>query len=95
MGDYLEAKKQLEESIANDPTYPSPKENLGWVLANLGQVDKGLRLVEESLRLDGQNSYAFKNRAKIYLMNGEKELAIKDLKRATRNWIMNLVMGRR
>jgi lipoprotein NlpI len=48
----------------------------------LGDHDKGLELINYSLTLDPDNSYAYKNRAKYYIETGDPKKALRDLLQA-------------
>ena len=52
------------------------------MLALCGKVDEGLKYINHSINIDHLNSYAYKNRAKVYLMKGNKNKARKDLEKA-------------
>ena len=81
-GDLLNAEIYLRKAIEIDESEPFQFNNLGLVLAKIGKVDEGFKLINHSISLDPNNSYAYKNRAKVYLIKGNKIKAMKDLKRA-------------
>ena len=56
--------------------------NIGHAKYKLGQYDDALKHINYSLSKDGKNSYAYKNRALVYLAQGKELLARADLKKA-------------
>jgi len=79
MKQFTNAEFYLRKAIELDATEPFQLNNLGFVLACTGKVVEGFKLINESIQLNEFNSYAYKNRAKVYLLNGNIELAKKDL----------------
>lgn len=81
MNDLDNAEYYLKEALELDPD-SSVYCNLGWVFAQKGDVELGLKYVLHSIDMDDSNSYAYKNLAKIYLMKNESQKAIKYLEKA-------------
>jgi len=48
----------------------------------MGKYELGLDLINKSLRLNSSNSYAYKNRAKLFLSKGQFNKAKDDLLKA-------------
>lgn len=73
------AKKNFLRSIKLDPDYAYPYDNLGYVCYLEKDYTEAMRLIEESIQLDLSNSWAYKNRALVYIALGKKAEAKADL----------------
>ena len=82
MKDFSNAEYYLRKALELDEEDPYSLNNLGFVLANQGMIKEGLEMIDKSIELDDMNSYAYKNRAKVYLMMGKKEWAKRELIKA-------------
>ena len=80
--DYKNAEYYLMEAIKTDDTEPFQYNNLGWVLANQNKIEEGLKYINYSLQLDPDNSYAYKNRGKVYMLKGNFKMAKKEFLKA-------------
>ncbi len=76
---YELAEEYLEKAVENAPNFAFALNNLGYVKFMLGNANNGLDIINRSLKIDPSNSYAFKNRAKIYLSLGKRRKAKRDL----------------
>lgn len=56
--------------------------NIGHVKYKMGHYDEALKHINYSLSQDAKNSYAYKNRALVYLAQGKELLACADLQKA-------------
>jgi tetratricopeptide (TPR) repeat protein len=81
-GELKKAYNNLRLSLEYNSTHPYTLNNLGHVFYLQGDYKKALELTNQSLDIDPSNSYAYKNRALIYLKTGEKDLAYFDLTKA-------------
>ena len=82
MGHYARAKDYLNKSLQYNEEFAFALNHLAWVLHKLKQTDEGMKKIKESLKIDPYNSYAYKNRAKIFLDLGQLKKAKVDLLRA-------------
>lgn len=78
-GDLKEAKKNFKLAIKLTPDFPYPWDNLGYVYYLEKNFKEALGLINKSIELNVSNSWAYKNRALVYLATGEKEKAYTDL----------------
>ena len=67
-----------------DVENPYTHNNLGLVMAKLGDIELGFDLIRKSIDLHPGNSYAYKNRAKLHIMNRDYKRAKNDLLEAER-----------
>ena len=82
LAQYEDAKDYLEDAITLNNKHSGILSNLGFTLAQLDEVDRGYKLVDHAIKVDPNNSNAFKHRAKIALQLGETEAAKADLLQA-------------
>jgi tetratricopeptide (TPR) repeat protein len=77
-----------EESIIwfdralSEDEHPYAYNNRGYAKFLTGRIEAGLRDINLSLEIDPSNSYAYKNRAIVYLHVNKKEKAFEDLQKA-------------
>ena len=79
INDYENALKDFEFSnkqIKNDPIILN---NLGYTYFKLGEIEKGLDLINKSIEINDSLPYAYYNRANIYKFIGDNYLSCKDL----------------
>jgi len=81
-GNYAEAIKDFNTAIRIDPKIAYPYNNKAYSLYKLNQMDSALILVEQSLKIKSDNSYALKNRGEILLTIKKTEQACKDFNMA-------------
>ncbi len=81
-GKYAEAIKDFNMAIRIDPKIAYPYNNKAFSLFKLNQTDSALILVEQSLKIKSDNSYALKNRGEILLSMKKAEQACKDFNMA-------------
>lgn len=79
---YKEAIPFLEEATRLLPKFAYAWNNLGFSKFKTGFVEEGLESINHSIELDSSNSYAYKNKAIIYLHQGKKAEAIELLHKA-------------
>ena len=75
-GDIQGAVEAYQKSIALDPSYPSPHNDLGVLYEQLGQLEEAKHAYERSLTIDPQYLKAHANLALLYERINEKEKAI-------------------
>ncbi len=56
--------------------------SIGLAFAKTGEIEKAVKLINHAIKLDPRNSYAYKNRAIVQIMENNTEEAIQDLKTA-------------
>jgi tetratricopeptide (TPR) repeat protein len=78
-GELTEAKKNFNAAIKYAEGFAYPWNNLGYVYYLEKDYQEALKLINNSIRLDASNSWAFKNRALVYLATNDKERAYVDL----------------
>lgn len=81
-GQYAEAVPFYERAIEVDPTFAYPWNNLGFAKYKLGNTEEGLILIDKALQLDKGDSYAYMFKGKIYMEQGNKELAMENFQLA-------------
>jgi tetratricopeptide (TPR) repeat protein len=97
-GDWAEAEKLYQQSIALNPNYPSAHMFYGGLLSSESRIDEALREVEVAQRLDPLSIQA--NIIKGHALYGARryDAAIDDLKRTLdidpNAWVPHLIMGK-
>lgn len=76
------AKKNFQAAIRLNPEFAYPWDNMGYVYYLEKNYDEALKLINKSILLDPSNSWAYKNRAIVYLATGKRAEARSDLYRA-------------
>ncbi|UZR93819.1 tetratricopeptide repeat protein [Chondrinema litorale] len=79
---YNKAVEILQQAIKITSDDPLLHNNLGFAKLKLGEPDDALILINKSISIYPQNSYAFKNRALVYIAKNEIEKACADLTKA-------------
>ncbi len=67
LGDYERAREAFERGLAANPGDPFLTANLGCNYARMGQIEKGIEILEEVVRLDSNQAFAFSWLALLYL----------------------------
>lgn len=79
---HLEAKNILSKIIKDEPDSPLPYSNRSYSNLRLGNTKEALKDINKSLILFPENSYAFRNRALIYIKLNQFEKACIDIETA-------------
>lgn len=79
IGKLEESELFYKTAIQYDNQFAYPLNNWGYLEFLRKNYDKALELINNSIKIDPSNSYAFKNRAIVYLALGNKESAYQDL----------------
>jgi Flp pilus assembly protein TadD len=82
LGDLKQAEFYYKNAIFHASNFSYPIDNLGYIEYLRKNYDRAETLINQSIKLDPSNSYAFKNRALIHLARGDNQLAINDLTHA-------------
>jgi tetratricopeptide (TPR) repeat protein len=83
LGEYEKSIPHFQEAIKRDPDYGYPKDNLGYVLIQLGKLEEGKTWIEKA-RLTGTNdsAYSYRNLALYHQAKNETELAEENFQKA-------------
>jgi tetratricopeptide (TPR) repeat protein len=81
-GQLQKAKINYEKAIKLLPEFAYAWDNLGYVYYLEKNHEEALKLINHSINIDASNSWAFKNRALVYLDLNEKAKAKEDLEHA-------------
>lgn len=85
LGEYEKSNEYLNQVIRNYPREASlPYNNRGYNKLQLGDLEGAMDDVNTSVKMDYTNSYAYRNRALIWLAKGEKDKACEDFEKAIR-----------
>lgn len=68
----------MDEYVERRPDYGWGYYRRGWYKDNLQDIDGAIEDYTTSITLDGEYPYAIMSRGNMYLLKGEKDLAIKD-----------------
>lgn len=68
----------MDEYVERRPDYGWGYYRRGWYKDNLQDIDGAIEDYTTSITLDGEYPYAIMSRGNMYLLKGEKELAMKD-----------------
>lgn len=79
LGRYDEALPVLDQALRMDKDQPIVLSNKAYALAKLGRDDEAFTLVQRSLKNQGENAYALRTRALLYLRRGDRLNACRDL----------------
>lgn len=79
LGDLDQSEFYYKTAIQYDSEYAYPVNNWGHLEYLRKNYYKALELINKSIKIDPSNSFAFKNRALVYLAEGNKEAAYEDL----------------
>jgi Flp pilus assembly protein TadD len=82
LGDLKQAQFYYKNAIYYASNWSYPIDNLGYIEYLRKNYDKAETLINQSIKLDPSNSYAYKNRALIHLTRGDNQLALNDLNHA-------------
>lgn len=82
MGDYKTSNLYFDKALQLNPDEPLSYNNRAYNKYMLGNLAGALKDVNQSLKLYPGNSYAYRNRALIYLAQKKKDLACADLEKA-------------
>ena len=85
MGQYELALKGFQKVLSMNPPEKNrifTYNNIGHTYYKMGQYQKALKNINHSLKYNPKNSYAYKNRALVYIAQNKLDLACKDLRRA-------------
>jgi Flp pilus assembly protein TadD len=82
LGELDKSEKYYNLSSHYDPEFAYPVDNLGHLEYLRENYDKAFELINKSIDMDASNSYAYKNRALVYLAIDNKDAALKDLEYA-------------
>ena len=74
-----------EEALLLAPSNSQVYNNLAMAYHQLDQHQFALNFINVALKLDGENAYAYKNRAKIHMALGNRYQACQDLFAASQN----------
>jgi len=77
--DYTPAKSYLDKGLELNPNDPLAIAYLGYALTHLDEVDKGVDLINDSIDMAPNNSYAYLLLAKVAIVLNETEDAIECL----------------
>ena len=87
-GNYEQAIKDYDKIISLfSADFPENEKaiaynNRGFAKYNISQLEEAINDIDQSLSLFSENSYAYKNRALVYLKKGNKSTACADLAKA-------------
>lgn len=81
-GELDKAKKNFNKAIKLSEYYSYPWDNLGYVFYLEKNYEDALSLINKSIHLDPSNSWAYKNRALVYIATNDKAKAFTDLQHA-------------
>lgn len=79
LGNLDQSEFYYKTAIQYDSDYAYPVNNWGHLEYLKKNYYKALELINRSIKIDPSNSFAFKNRALVYLAEGNKEAAYEDL----------------
>ncbi|OJJ23892.1 hypothetical protein BKI52_05955 [marine bacterium AO1-C] len=86
MGKYEKALDDFQRILKSEDASKQRKiytyNNIGHTYYKMGKYDLALLKIEFSLAQDPKNSYAYKNRALVYIAQNKKDLACQDLRKA-------------
>jgi len=89
--DYPQAIAEISKAVQMDPTLPRGHFQLGWTLAEAGQLNEGIAELERSVQLSPNNARFRARLAWAYAISGDEAKAraiLADLeKRAAHSWI--------
>lgn len=81
-GKYKEANPYFDKAISLAPKEAYNYNNRGYNKFKLGDIEGALKDINYSLKLDATNSWAYKNRAEIYISQNKLDKACKELEKA-------------
>ena len=81
-GKYKEAGPYFDKAISIAPKEPYNYNNRGYNKFKQGDIEGALKDINYSLKLDPTNSWAYKNRAEIYISQNKPDKACKELEKA-------------
>lgn len=79
---YKEANPYFDKAISLAPKEAFNYNNRGYNKFKLGDAEAALKDINYSLKLDPSNSWAYKNRAEIYISQNKLDKACKELQKA-------------
>jgi hypothetical protein len=81
-GNHLEAIKYFKKVIELSPQDSKPHFNLGISYGELGKYENAISSLDKALEMNPENGLYLYGRGRIYLLSGDRNKAMEDLKRA-------------